>query len=763
MMVKQNKVKSIIVISLLLMLFVCFGFSVKHYNGAYAETNNTPNINGNNELPLVPIINNPGFADYKIMPTEIKAKTDSFDDSGIYTSNYEINITFSSAFSSNSDGNLNPENISPIADELLIGEKTLTEWWTLFSKNQNNFTVQKWGNRLRLVFNQGLMHNTLHNTSLDSTFYIELRQNVITSLGKFRTFKYEIKPVKNDNAWSIEITQVHSTADLENAKRVNATLNDIRLDLCYSAADHNLKLTFSDKVFNHDGTVASGEQIGVLKDIRVNDVSLCDWYNYNTSGKLDTVIFYPQSGCSALTMQFKIDRMTSIFEKDPIYFEDIVVESGELEWEYYDNDDILNIVTIPAFSYTYSQNFGAFYKTGEVPEISVEPLRVKDISPISTFKEDNTSGQNPGTQVFSIVFWSDFCGPNSIKFIPDYEELLDKVLLNGISLRELKNTAVDKNGEKLDNAVTVQMVGYMGESDKRIVIYLDGKLDERFLFKKVATDRIELKAGLTSKLGQVLNEDVVFEYFNNSWRKVIDTSNLQYTDLIVTSISKLRNVTGAEVINGRRAVTFFMYFDRPVSYERLLYVSRNKENLLALKKSGVLKVSEEKIYGIVDNRIGDYILDYIKYDGKTLRETLQAESTVAMQTWGIDVHYTGDTFYTNAIQFTFNPEVSCFPDDGKSHTIEIIEGFVSPLLGKTSKSITFELLPETLGWKDITDSNSGSGYPDLPPSNYAEKEQIEQGCSSSFEITGDVLPMVITLSVVSLFVLWRKKKNEDIG
>ena len=73
------------------------------------------------------------------------------------------------------------------------------------------------------------------------------------------------------------------------------------------------------------------------------------------------------------------------------------------------------------------------------------------------------------------------------------------------------------------------------------------------------------------------------------------------------------------------------------------------------------------------------------------------------------------------------------------------------------------MLPETLGWKDITDSNSGSGYPDLPPSNYAEEEQIEQGCSSSFVITGDVLPMVITLSVVLLFVLWRKKKNEENG
>lgn len=752
MMVKQNKVKSIIVISLLLMLFVCLGFSVKHYNGAYAETNNTPNINGNNELPLVPIINNPGFADYKIMPTEIKAKTDSFDDSGIYTSNYEINITFSSAFSSNSDGNLNPENISPIADELLIGEKTLTEWWTLFSKNQNNFTVQKWGNRLRLVFNQGLMHNTLYNTSLDSTFYIELRQNVITSLGKFRTFKYEIKPVKNDNAWSIEITQVHSTADLENAKRVNATLNDIRLDLCYSAADHNLKLTFSDKVFNHDGTVASGGQIGVLKDIRVNDVSLCDWYNYNTSGKLDTVIFYPQSGCSALTMQFKIDRMTSIFEKDPIYFEDIVVESGELEWEYYDNDDILNIVTIPAFSYTYSQNFGAFYKTGEVPEKTVEPLRVKDVSPISTFKEG--SGHTSGTQVFSIAFWSDLCGPTSIMYMPSYEGILDNVLLNGKTLREIQETAENKNGEKYPSGITVQMCGYMGSIDKRLVIYLDGNLSDEFLFRKVETDTIIVKSGFTSKLGEVVTDDVEFEYYQGGWRKVLDTSLLEYTDLQVTSVSRLQFI--GDTINGKRAATFFVYFDRPVSYERLLYVGRNKENLVALKNQGALKVSEEKIYGIVDNHIGDYVLDYIKYDGKTLRETLQAEETLAMQTWGIDLHYTGDTFDTKAIQITFNAEAKCLISDANPHTLEIMEGFVSPLLGKTARSYKFQLLTDTNGWKNISEGVEIE-YPELPKSDYVEPIGHAGGCGSSI----GAMPLTLVVMAISLVAIYLKRRKTD--
>ena len=685
-----------------------------------------------------------------VSPTEVKAQS-TFDENGIYTSNYEINITFSSAFATCGDGNAAPTLYADLADKLMIGDKSLSDWWTLFSASQNNFTVQKWGNRLRLIFNEGLMHDTVKSTALDGTFVIQLTENVTNDLGVFKGFKYEMTPTKTDDVWTVVAESVYTDSELENANRITANLTALDLKLCASAADHNLWFTFDQKAFAHDGVVASSGQIGVLANIKLNGKSLHEWYNFNSAGTLDTVAFYPQQDCFALVMQFKINRMESLFEKDPIYYGDLLIESEELVWEYYEGET-LTIVTIPAFSYTYSQAHGAFFKTGEVPEKANEPLKVKDVSPISTFKED--SGHTPGTQVFSIAFWDDVCGPTSIMYMPSYEEILDNVLLNGKTLRNIQETAVNKDGEAFPSGITVQMCGYMGASDKRIVIYLNGELADEFLFQKTEGETITVKAGFTSKLGAVVAEDVTFEYYQGGWRKVLDTSSLEYTDLQVTSISRLQFI--GDTINGKRAATFFIYFDRAVSLERLLYVGRNKENLVALKNQGALKVSEEKIYGIVDNHIGDYVLDYIKYDGKTLRETLQAEDTLAMQTWGIDIHYTGDTFDTKAIQITFNAEAKCLISDGNTHTFEIMEGFVSPLLGRTEKSYKFELQTDTNGWKNISVGVEGN-YPELPKSDYVEPVETDSGCGSAISS----MPLVVVMLAMGAVVVGRTRRMKD--
>ena len=587
--------------------------------------------------------------------------------------------------------------------------------------------------------------------------FIEIKKELQTTKGVIQPFKYWVKAGFNFGSFYDKEGKPNGngylTTDEELAKiqYLTADLTSLDLKLCASAADHNLWITFDEKVFSHDGVVASSGQIGVLSNIKLNGKSLHEWYNLNSAGTLDTVAFYPQQECFAVVMQFKLNRMAALFEKDPIYYEDLVIESEELTWKYYE-DGQWSVVTIPAFSYTYSQEHGEFFETGTVPEKEEEPLRVKDVSPISTFKEG--SGHTPGTQVFSIAFWDDVCGPTSIMYMPSYEEILDNVLLNGKTLRTIQETAVNKDGVAFPSGITVQMCGYMGATDKRIVIYLNGELADEFLFQKAERETITVKAGFTSKLGDVVAEDVTFEYYQGGWRKVLDTSALEYTDLQVTSISRLQFI--GDTVNGKRAATFFIYFDRAVSLERLLYVGRNKENLVALKNQGVLKVSEEKIYGIVDNHIGDYVLDYIKYDGKTLRETLQAEDTLAMQTWGIDIHYTGDTFDTKAIQITFNAEANCLISDGNTHTFEIMEGFVSPLLGKTGKSYKFELQTDTNGWKNISVGVEGE-YPELPKSDYVEPIESESGCSAAItSMTFAVVTLVMGAAVVA-----RKRRLKD--
>lgn len=683
-----------------------------------------------------------------VTPTEVKA-TSTFDANGVYTANYEINITFSSAFATCGDGNAAPTLYPELSAKLTVGGKSLSEWWTQFSETQNNFTVQKWGNRLRIIFNEALMHDTLKNTAIDGTFVIQLAENVTTTLGEFKAFKYEMTPKQTDGVWVVEAKSVYTDAELANANRITANLTSLHLKLCLSLADHNLEFVFDNAAFSHDGVVASSSQIGVLANVTVNGKTLHEWYAYNSAGKLDTVVFYPQNACRKLVMQFKIDRMATLFEKDPIYYDDLVIASDELVWEYYDSDK-LTFVTIPAFSFTYSQKQGAFYPTGEVPESVEEPLKVKDVSPISTFKEGNESGHVPGTQVFSIGFWKNVCGTNtSIANLPSYENVWDKVLLNGKTLREIKSAATNKSGDAYPDGITVQFMGYGGYEGKRIVVYLKGDLAEEFLFTKTSADTVTVKAGFTSKLGDRVEEDVTFEYHYGDFRKTLDTSNLEYTDLEVSSLSRLQLI-GAPNANGESAATFFIYFDRPVSYERLLYVSRPRSSLLDLQKNGTLKVSQEKVYGIFDNHINDYVLDYIKYDGKTIRETLAAEDELGMKVCGIDVHYLGDTFDTKAMQITFHVDANCLITKSNEHTIEIMEGFVSPLLGKTTKSFKFEYMADTKGWKNVTANENSGNYPDLP--------KASDGCSAVISAAPFAL---VGLGAGVLALRPRRRKNDE--
>ena len=646
-----------------------------------------------------------------------------------------------------SDVNINVEQMEGLQHALYFNGKSLAQW--AMEGSLGTVTARAGGG---FIFR---FDASKYDTSKET--FIEIKKELQTTKGVIQPFKYWVKAGFNFGSFNDKEGKPNGNGylttdeELANIQYLTADLTSLNLQLCASAADHNLWITFDEKVFSHDGVVASSGQIGVLSNIKLNGKSLHEWYNLNSSGTLDTVAFYPQQECFAVVMQFKLNRMAELFEKDPIYYEDLVIESEELTWKYYE-DGQWSVVTIPAFSYTYSQAHGKFFETGTVPEKSEDPLRVKDVSPITTFGEDNNNGHAPGTQVFAISFWKDVCGPNSIWYMPSYETMLDNVALNGKTLREIQETAVDKDGNAMPSGVTVQMGGYMNMSGKCLVIYLNGNLADEFLFKKTTGEQITIKAGFTSKLNDVVAEDVTFEYYQGGWRKVLDTSALEYTDLQVTSISRLQFI--GDTINGKRAATFFIYFDRAVSLERLLYVGRNKENLVALKNQGALKVSEEKIYGIVDNHIGDYVLDYIKYDGKTLRETLQAEDTLAMRTWGIDIHYTGDTFDTKAIQITFNAEANCLISDGNTHTFEIMEGFVSPLLGKTGKSYKFELQVDTNGWKNIS-VGVGGEYPELPKSDYVEP--VESGCGSA--ITS--MPLAIVTLAMSAVVVARKRRMKD--
>ena len=121
---------------------------------------------------------------------------------------------------------------------------------------------------------------------------------------------------------------------------------------------------------------------------------------------------------------------------------------------------------------------------------------------------------------------------------------------------------------------------------------------------------------------------------------------------------------------------------------------------------------------------------------------------------GIDVHFNGDTFDTKAIQVTFNAKAKCLISKEGKHTFEIMEGFVSPLLGKTNRAYKFELI-ETGGWKNVSVGESVD-YPELPKSDYLETED-KGGCAS---VVASLPLSLVTLSMGAV-AFGRKRRMKD--
>ena len=84
-----------------------------------------------------------------------------------------------------------------------------------------------------------------------------------------------------------------------------------------------------------------------------------------------------------------------------------------------------------------------------------------------------------------------------------------------------------------------------------------------------------------------------------------------------------------------------------------------------------------------------------------------------------------------------------------------MEGFVSPLLGKTGKSYKFELQTDTNGWKNIS-VGVGGEYPELPKSDYVDSNENGAGCGAT--ITS--MPLVAVTLVMGAVAFCRKKEEE---
>ena len=85
-----------------------------------------------------------------------------------------------------------------------------------------------------------------------------------------------------------------------------------------------------------------------------------------------------------------------------------------------------------------------------------------------------------------------------------------------------------------------------------------------------------------------------------------------------------------------------------------------------------------------------------------------------------------------------------------------MEGFVSPLLGRTEKSYKFELQTDTNGWKNISVGVEGN-YPELPKSDYVEPVETDSGCGSAILS----MPLVVVMLAMGAVVVGRTRRMKD--
>ena len=249
------------------------------------------------------------------------------------------------------------------------------------------------------------------------------------------------------------------------------------------------------------------------------------------------------------------------------------------------------------------------------------------------------------------------------------------------------------------------------------------------------------------------------EYYVTSEKPEIDDDPVikEYYNVQVESVSSIKTQGEVNKDNGLKSVYFMIYFNEAVSYERLLYVECSKEYLYRLVYKGIFKNTRAKALGILENNIGYSVLNYIKIDGKTVKEMLAQETDVNMKERGVSVHYLGDTFNVKAIQISIDTYSKSIISTDTSHTLEIMAGFVTPLNGKVETTQTFSFDPIT-GWKETT-AGKNKEYEALPDSGY-ESNGEGSGCSGA--LNGNVPVAVALLGGIAALIILAVRRRKDV-
>lgn len=223
-------------------------------------------------------------------------------------------------------------------------------------------------------------------------------------------------------------------------------------------------------------------------------------------------------------------------------------------------------------------------------------------------------------------------------------------------------------------------------------------------------------------------------------RADIDFSKIDYSDLYVSSVSDIIEYGSVVPVGGqvRKAQYVCVYFDRAISYQYIPYASMGKKDLSNLAKSpgSGVNLAQAQVDGIFDYRIDLSLNDHVKIDGMTLRERKKQEMTSADTKIYICLERDFFTLYLSA-------DSANWLDPTEAHTIEILEGFRTPLFGELKSDVTFYFNPETRIWSE-------TDYGSLEEPVYDWSEQQSSGGCGKADATASLvlLPALLAAAFV---------------
>ena len=421
--------------------------------------------------------------------------------------------------------------------------------------------------------------------------------------------------------------------------------------------------------------------------------------------------------------------------------------SGKDSLEIKDGFSLEGVSVTRNLKATYFSNIGDWKKYGDV--IDADPVSVISASAPYHWVEQNLW--------FFYVRFENNPSSKGYDFL-EYSEILDNITYNGQSFTSLRNTfGNDSVYLRLQKGTDMELP----YEDYLLYIHMTDPVMNAYPLADGST--LTFKKYMMLPSLATVKEDITYSYDSAEACWIADRDGeTQYTDVKPVEVSLAMEETWNTY--------FVVYFDKDVCYRYMPLVNTSTEFLEGLTKNydqtGIY-YSSAALQALVYDGIRESVLDYMYFNGKTIRELCQADNVVGENS-SISINYCGaETLDPKAIQISFNSNgVNAF-DMSKENVLIIKKGFKTPLHGEVQDDYTIVV------GKSVTCTPSASLDPSNPPipgssdstsvqqsDNSSNSTENVGGCTGCGAQTQMILPMVLMTAFVT-FTVRRRRNGEE--